>query len=111
MRLTFPFKLVRDKIPAIIEAKGGACIVRQLTAEQYAVALRRKLVEESRAVLKAKSKEELTSELADLLDVAETIRLINMIAIQDLEYARRTKTTKAGGFTEGKLLVFAYGND
>ena len=40
-------KLVRDRIPEMIQAAGGQCEVKAISEEEYLQALRRKLIEEA----------------------------------------------------------------
>ena len=58
-------KLVRDRIPEIIEASGKACVTEVLPKEAYIQALDAKLSEELAEYQQSKSLEE----LADLLEV------------------------------------------
>lgn len=102
-------KLVRDRIPATIEAKGGFCVTKTLKDKAFRAALSAKLVEEAREVHRAKTREELIGELADLSEVAEAIRSIHAITKQDIDRQRRIKAERAGLFTRGVKLVFAIG--
>lgn len=107
--MNFPLKLVRDKIPDIIQAKGGTAIVKKLSPELYIKAIKHKLVEEAIEVRDAKTRQAVSEELADLLEVIDRIRVLANIPMQDLEYLRKTKAAKFGNFDEGKLLVFTHG--
>lgn len=62
-------KLVRDKIPEIIEKSGKKAITRTLTQEEYLSELDRKLNEECEEYQADKSLEE----LADMLEVMYAI--------------------------------------
>lgn len=62
-------KLVRDKIPEIIEKSGKKAITRTLTQEEYLMELDRKLNEECAEYQADKSLEE----LADMLEVMYAI--------------------------------------
>lgn len=62
-------KLVRDKIPEIIEKSGKKAITRTLTQEEYLSELDRKLNEECAEYQADKSLEE----LADMLEVMYAI--------------------------------------
>ena len=63
-------KLVRDNIPAIIEANGGKPKVRVIeNDEEFKKALKAKLVEEIDEFLNAKTEEEAIEELADIFTV------------------------------------------
>ena len=60
-------KLVRDRIPEIIHAKGGTCKTRILSDEEYAQKLDQKLGEELAEFLDSHNPEELADLLAGQL--------------------------------------------
>ena len=62
-------KLVRDKIPEIIEADGKYCKTRILSGEEYIAALEAKLNEEVAEYQKDKNLEE----IADVFEVLQAI--------------------------------------
>lgn len=63
------YKLVRDRIPEIIEANGQTCITETLSDEEYLRLLDEKLAEELAEYQASKSLEE----LADLLEVMRAV--------------------------------------
>lgn len=65
-------KLVRDRIPEIIEGNGEEPITRILNDEEYRSELIKKLNEEYDEVVNA-SGEDIIEELADMLEVMESI--------------------------------------
>ncbi len=65
-------KLVRDRIPEIIEEEGKAFEVRVLDEAAYRDALRQKVVEEAREIADA-PEEELAKEIGDLYEVLEAV--------------------------------------
>lgn len=62
-------KLVRDKIPEIIENSGKEPIIRVLEDTEYKEELLKKLYEEYNEVIEAKTKEETLEECSDVLEV------------------------------------------
>ena len=52
-------KLVRDRIPAIIQSECRDCQTRRLTSAEYQTELKAKLVEEAREVQEASDREAL----------------------------------------------------
>lgn len=63
-------KLVRDNIPAIIEANGGKPKIRVIEDDaEFKKALKAKLLEEIDEFLNAKTEGEAIEELADIYDV------------------------------------------
>ncbi len=94
-------KLVRDRIPEIIRAKGGNCSTRILSDDEYADALDRKLGEELAEYLGSHDPEE----LADLLEVIYACAALQGLCPADLERIRAEKAAKRGGFEDKILLV------
>ena len=93
-------KLVRDRIPEIIEADGKLCVCETLTDEDYIHLLDQKLNEELAEDQKSKSLEE----LADLLEVVQAVVKARGWTLEELEKVRADKATKRGGF-EKKILL------
>lgn len=93
-------KLVRDRIPEIIEADGKTCVCETLSDEDYISLLDRKLNEELAEYQESKSLEE----LADLLEVIRAVVKARGWTVEELEQVRTEKATKRGGF-EKKILL------
>ena len=89
-------KLVRDKIPAIIEGAGKTCLTRVLNDEEYIAALDTKLQEELKEYLADGSMEE----LADLLEVMMAAAKARGHEFSEVEAIRREKADKRGGFDQ-----------
>ena len=94
-------KLVRDKIPEIIEASGARCETIILNDEQYLAYLDLKLIEEMHEYQESQSLEE----LADLLEVIYAITLARGYTIPQLDFARSNKAVERGGFRKRILLL------
>lgn len=93
-------KLVRDRIPEIIEADGKTCICETLSYEGYLRLLDEKLNEELAEYQESKSLEE----LADLLEVMQAVVKARGWTVEELEQVRADKVAKRGGF-EKKILL------
>ena len=93
-------KLVRDKIPEIIEKSGNKCEIENLSDEEYLKMLDAKLDEE----LAEYRKDQNIEELADLLEVIYAAAKARGFSIDKLEEIRKQKAEKSGGF-ENKLLL------
>ena len=89
-------KLVRDKIPQIIQNKGGKCSIKILDNENYLKMLNIKLQEELKEYLESGDIEE----LADLEEVLRAILDLKNVSYQDFENIRQTKTEKRGAFKD-----------
>ena len=93
-------KLVRDKIPEIIEASGKTCETKILSDEEYLQMLDKKLDEE----LAEYHQEQNIEELADLLEVLYAIAKARGYSIEELEHVRLEKQKARGPFN-GKILL------
>lgn len=93
-------KLVRDRIPEIIEADGKSCVCETLSDEDYLDLLDQKLNEELAEYQESKSIEE----LADLLEVIQAVVKARGWTLEELERVRADKAAKRGGF-EKKILL------
>ncbi len=93
-------KLVRDKIPEIIEKDGRTCKTHILTDEEYIVALEEKLNEEVAEYQKDKNLEE----MADVLEVLQAICLARGYSLDELEALREKKANSRGGFSKKTFL-------
>lgn len=97
-------KLVRDRIPQIIEKTGEKATVHILSHSAYLKELKRKLIEEASEAEKAKGRKELTKELADLLEVIEATARAHKIPPQELSRVKRLRRKERGGFRKRLLL-------
>lgn len=94
-------KLVRDRIPEIIERSGKKAICRILEDAEYIEALEKKLDEEVAEYHESKSIEE----LADILEVLHALCNANGHYWIDLQHKRSEKQRDRGGFTQRIFLI------
>ena len=87
-------KLVRDKIPEIINADNKKAITSILNDEEYIIALNNKLQEEMKEYLEDNNVEE----LADIVEVIYGILNYKNISIEKFENIRKVKVEKRGTF-------------
>ena len=99
-------KLVRDKIPEIIESNGKTCTVETLTDEKYIAMLDAKLTEELEEYQENKSLEE----LADLLEVLGAVVKARGYTWEELTKVRKKKLEERGGFEKKILLKEVFEN-
>lgn len=97
-------KLVRDKIPEIIEMSGKTCTIETLTDEKYIAMLDAKLNEELAEYQESKSIEE----LADLLEVMGAVVKARGYTWDELATVRKKKREERGGFEKRILLKEVY---
>lgn len=90
-------KLVRDKIPQIIEADNNRKpITKILNEKEYKEQLDKKLQEEVKEYLKDDNLEE----IADIIEVIRAIIDFKGSNYEDVEKIRKEKLLKRGGFKE-----------
>lgn len=94
-------KLVRDRIPEIIEASGKTCVTEILSDADYLRMVDAKLDEE----LAEYHKDQNIEELADLMEVIYAAATARGYTLEQLEYVRAKKAAKRGGFEKRILLL------
>lgn len=89
-------KLVRDRIPEIIEKSGNKCVTEILSDEEYIEMLDKKLDEELAEYHNDKNIEE----LADLLEVVYACTQARGYSLEELENVRANKAEKRGALKD-----------
>ena len=92
-------KLVRDKIPNIIEEKGETPVIKGLNENDYKKELEKKLFEEYKEVIEA-SGDERIEELADMLEVIRALASLENKNLNDIIDIADKKNKKRGAFDE-----------
>lgn len=92
-------KLVRDKIPNIIEAKGETPIIKILDENEYKKELEKKLYEEYKEVIEA-SGDDRVEELADMIEVIRALANLENKSLNDVIAIADKKSEKRGAFEE-----------
>lgn len=100
MSTIFYNKLIRDKIPEIIEKSGKRLITEILDNEAYKKHLDIKLGEELQEYLN----DDNVNELADLVEVVHAILKYKGIEPDDFEQIRKKKAEERGAFDKRLLL-------
>lgn len=97
-------KLVRDKIPEIIEAKGEKAVTKILTDEEYWSSLFEKALEELNEVKTADDLDETKKELADLLEVVRAMAEQKGFSLSEIIEEADRKASQRGKF-ENKIFL------
>ncbi len=97
-------KLVRDRIPELIAADGWRVNMQTLDDAGFKRELLAKLVEEAHEA-QAAARPELEDELADVLEVLQTLLIVTGSSWERLEAARASKHAERGGFGRRVFLV------
>ena len=94
-------KLVRDKIPSIMEKNGEIAYIRQLGEQEYKLQLEKKLDEEIKEYHESNNLEE----LADILEVVYALCEVDGYTIEELQRKYVKKHEKRGGFSKRIFLI------
>ena len=93
-------KLVRDKIPEIIRAKGQEPVTHIAGEEEYWAKLKEKLLEEVDEL----QKDENTEEIADVLEVLEAIAVFKGFDWSEIKKIQEKKASERGKFEKRIIL-------
>jgi predicted house-cleaning noncanonical NTP pyrophosphatase (MazG superfamily) len=97
-------KLVRDRIPELIEATGRSATTRTLAPHEMPAALFTKLAEESAELAAAPAGTQL-EELADVLTVLQALAAVLGVSWSDVLRAAEIKASARGSFARRLLLL------
>ncbi len=93
-------KLVRDRIPEIIEEEGKSCSTSILNDEQYLEELKNKSFEELEEYTYAATDADAIEELADVLEIIHVLAACHGSTFEQLEKVRQRKAKERGSFQE-----------
>jgi predicted house-cleaning noncanonical NTP pyrophosphatase (MazG superfamily) len=96
-------KLVRDRIPGVIEQDGRRAVTRVLDGDGFQAALLAKLVEEAEEACAAPAGD-LLPELADVLEVLQELAKATGVTWDGLVAEAAGKRAERGGFS-GRLFL------
>lgn len=91
-------KLVRDRIPEIIQKEGNTADIIILSEESFKQAIKEKLIEEATEVCNAQNRDDILSELADLQEVMDTIKQLYNINTLEVNTIQAVKALQRGKF-------------
>jgi predicted house-cleaning noncanonical NTP pyrophosphatase (MazG superfamily) len=98
-------KLVRDRIPEVIERTGKKFSTRILNNEEYIKELKIKSFEELNEYINTNNDKDAIEELADLLEIIHALAEYHGSNIEEVEKVRQQKANKRGGFKEKTFLI------
>lgn len=101
-------KLVRDKIPEIVTAKGLMIETRKLSNEDTIKELYKKIVEEAVELSAADNRAGIINEIADVLEVVYSLSERSGISLEEIEETRLLKAEKRGSFKNGVFVIRTY---
>ena len=94
-------KLVRDKIPSIIEAEGRKVNIKQLNNDEFKNELNKKLLEEVNEYLEDNNVEE----LADIVEVIYGLIKSMCLSMEEFEKIRKETVENRGAFDTKTFLI------
>lgn len=100
-------KLVRDFIPKKIEDAGDVCDVRKLSDEEFIPALRAKIVEETKELEAAATRDDILTEYADLMVALDAFTRHYEFSEADIKDAIGRNIEKKGLFNEKFFLEWS----
>lgn len=98
-------KLVRDKIPALIEEHEEEPIYRKLQGEELEHRMQMKIQEEFNELLGARGTEDEIKEFADFYEILEAYRKKRGFTQAQVKEARKIKNERRGSFKEAYFLA------
>ncbi|MCP5374771.1 MAG: nucleoside triphosphate pyrophosphohydrolase [Rickettsiaceae bacterium] len=99
-------KLIRSNLPERMKKEGVYLSGRSLTDEEFAKELKNKLVEEAGEVQDTQSREDLIKELADVMEVIETLTSLRGITKEEIEKERLLKCQINGHFLAANFVDY-----
>ena len=101
-------KLVRDNIPAKIEAKHQACEYRKISdVQELQQELFKKIKEEASSIAMVRDKAEFLEEYSDLMVVLETLIQQLDITKEQVIAARKENLIRKGAYKHGYYLLWS----
>ena len=91
-------KLIRDRIPEIIQKDGNTADIIILSEESFKQAIKEKLIEEATEVCNAQDRDDILSELADWQEVMDTIKQMYNINTLEVNTIQAVKALQRGKF-------------
>ena len=100
-------KLVRDKIPVIIQQNEGRTATIQALDDdkEFLSFLLKKVVEEAEELSHATNDHNLQEEIADVYEVIDAVIKLKGLSAQDIAIIQDEKRAKRGGFDKRLLML------
>jgi len=100
-------KLVRDKIPEVIERETGFKAKTRILErdKEYLEYLFKKIEEEANELANTKNKDHMIEELSDVMEIIDEILKLNDLELRDVRDAQEGKVLDRGGFRKRILMT------
>ncbi|MFK7967848.1 MAG: nucleoside triphosphate pyrophosphohydrolase [Rickettsiaceae bacterium] len=99
-------KLIRSKLPERMSVEGVNVVGRNLNSEEFTQELKNKLVEEAIEVQDTNSRDSLVKELADVMEVIESIISVHNITKEEVEKEQIIKRETNGQFLPANFVDY-----
>lgn len=99
-------KLVRDRIPEIVERNGQSAPTHIAEQDEYIQYLLAKLIEEATELKEAEGLDHRKEEMADVREVLEALQEALGFAEQEIQEVQTSKAAERGGF-KGRIIMDA----
>ncbi len=99
-------KLIRSKLPERMSVEGVNVVGRNLNSEEFTQELKNKLVEEAIEVQDTNSRDSLVKELADVMEVIESIISVHNITKEEVEKEQVIKRETNGQFLPANFVDY-----
>lgn len=98
-------KLIRDKIPEIIEGAGEIPHIRKLSREEFKKELKKKILEEAKELIKSESKKDILNEIVDIQELLDWLAKEFKISPSAVKKLQAKKNKKRGSFKKRLFLI------
>src|SRR4030042_873158 len=98
-------KLIRDRIPEIIKEAGWKPTVRKLKKAEFLKALKKKVSEEARELIRAKDEKGIIDEIVDIQELIDALASEIGLSKPRIKKIQVDKRKKRGGFEKRLFLV------
>ncbi len=98
-------KLIRDRILEIIEANKEKSYFRILNKKEYIKEIKKKILEEAKELIEAKSKKEVINEIVDIQELIDVLISESGLTKLQIQKQQEVKNKKRGGFKKRLFLI------
>ncbi len=100
-------KLVRDRIPEIIEKNKGKKVKTEKLKDDkdYMAFLLKKIEEEANELANTKNKKHLIEDLSDVMEIIDELLILNELDSEKIREAQAEKRKVRGGFKQRILML------
>jgi predicted house-cleaning noncanonical NTP pyrophosphatase (MazG superfamily) len=108
MRVTYD-KLIRDRIPDVMDRAGVRYELTVLPDDAFRAALLAKAVEETEELRAATHRDDVITELADVLEVLDAVMRLEGIDVEEVRAVQAARREARGGFERRVMLRWTEG--